>query len=283
MAGGVLIGAMLVVAVNFLACGRSKRMFSALRKRMSYANVTATLALFFAMSGGALAASHYLITSTKQIKPSVLSALKGNAGKTGPAGAQGERGPAGANGANGVNGESKEGKAGTNGISPEGAEFPVGSSKGTCNAKQGGVEFKGVNTTYACNGKNGLTGFTEKLPPGKTETGTWSVLTNIGSFGLADEGFAAVSFAIPLEVAVNEEEDVHVLTAAEPATAECPGTVTKPAAEPGELCVYTSEERAKPVFQGVSPDATSGVVLAFKGENEKGVAFGSWAVTAPEA
>jgi hypothetical protein len=258
-------------------------MFSALRKRMSYANVTATLALFFAMSGGALAASHYLITSTKQIKPSVLSALKGNAGKTGPAGAQGERGPAGANGANGVNGESKEGKAGTNGISPEGAEFPVGSSKGTCNAKQGGVEFKGVNTTYACNGKNGLTGFTETLPAGKTETGTWSVFTDVQSFGsgLANAGFAAVSFAIPLEVAVNEEEDVHVLAEGAAATAECPGTVTKPAAAQGELCVYTSEEKAKPVFQELDPDATGGVVLVFKGENEKGVAFGSWAVTAP--
>ena len=37
----------------------------------------ATLALIFAMSGGAYAASHYLITSTKQIKPSVLGHLKG--------------------------------------------------------------------------------------------------------------------------------------------------------------------------------------------------------------
>ena len=30
-----------------------------MRKRLSYANVTATLALVFAMSGGALAANHY--------------------------------------------------------------------------------------------------------------------------------------------------------------------------------------------------------------------------------
>jgi hypothetical protein len=34
-------------------------MFSAIRRRATYANVTATLALFFAMSGGALAAGHY--------------------------------------------------------------------------------------------------------------------------------------------------------------------------------------------------------------------------------
>jgi hypothetical protein len=259
-------------------------MFSALRKRMSYANVTATLALFFALSGGALAASHYLITSTKQIKPSVLSALKGKAGKTGPVGPAGERGPA---GSNGVNGEGKEGKAGTNGtngVSPEGVEFPVGTSKGSCTAKQGGVEFKGVSTTYACNGKNGMTGFTSTLPPGKTETGTWYVLTNVDSFGgaLPNEGFAPVSFAIPLETP-GEEEDVHVLTAGASATTECPGSVTEPAAAPGELCVYTNEERATPGFLEVDPDAKSGVVLVFKGASGEGVAFGSWAVTAPEA
>jgi hypothetical protein len=259
-------------------------MFSALRKRMSYANVTATLALFFAISGGALAASHYLITSTKQIKPSVLSALKGKTGKTGPAGAAGAAGERGPAGANGVNGEGKEGKPGSNGVSPEGVEIPVGTSKGTCNAKQGGVEFKGANTTYACNGKNGLTGFTSTLPAGKTETGAWYVLTNVDSFGgaLPNEGFAPVSFAIPLE-RPGEEEDVHVLTAGASATTECPGSFTEPAAAPGELCVYTKEERGTPGFLEVDPDATGGVVLVFKGASGEGVAFGSWAVTAPEA
>jgi|CZKG01.1.fsa_nt_gi hypothetical protein len=50
------------------------------RGPFSYANVTATLALLFAMSGGALAANHYLISSTKQINPSVLMKLKGSTG-----------------------------------------------------------------------------------------------------------------------------------------------------------------------------------------------------------
>jgi len=82
-------------------------MFSSSRRHFSYANVVATLALFFAMSGGALAAKHYLINSTKQINPKVLKKLKGNSGKTGPAGpagAAGATGPAGANGTNGTNG-----------------------------------------------------------------------------------------------------------------------------------------------------------------------------------
>src|SRR5439155_26711594 len=45
-------------------------------RRLNYANVTATLALFFAMSGGALAAHHYLLNSTKQINPKVLKAFR---------------------------------------------------------------------------------------------------------------------------------------------------------------------------------------------------------------
>ena len=46
-----------------------------MRKYLTYANVTATLALIFAMSGGALAAKHYLVSSTSQISPKVLKSL----------------------------------------------------------------------------------------------------------------------------------------------------------------------------------------------------------------
>lgn len=75
-------------------------------KRLTYANIVATLALVFAMSGGALAASKYLITSTKQISPKVIKKLKGKegpAGKTGPQGAPGAPGAAGKEGAAGKN------------------------------------------------------------------------------------------------------------------------------------------------------------------------------------
>ena len=75
-------------------------MFSALRSRLSYANVVATLALLFAMSGGALAAKHYLINSTRQINPKVLKKLKGR-GKTGATGATGLQGVAGPQGVQG--------------------------------------------------------------------------------------------------------------------------------------------------------------------------------------
>ncbi|MHB8240436.1 MAG: hypothetical protein ACYDHN_00440 [Solirubrobacteraceae bacterium] len=75
------------------------------RRHLSYANVTATLALVLAMSGGAMAANHYLINSTKQINPKVLKKLKGHTGAKGPAGAPGAPGPQGSIGPQGPKGE----------------------------------------------------------------------------------------------------------------------------------------------------------------------------------
>jgi hypothetical protein len=69
------------------------------RRHLTYANVTATLALIFAMGGSAIAARHFLITSTKQIKPSVLRSIEAHAtgapGAPGAPGAAGREGPAG--------------------------------------------------------------------------------------------------------------------------------------------------------------------------------------------
>ncbi len=79
-------------------------MLSNIRPRLTYANIAATLALVFSMSGGALAASHYLISSKKQISPKVLKELKGNAGARGATGASGPQGPAGAQGSAGAAG-----------------------------------------------------------------------------------------------------------------------------------------------------------------------------------
>jgi hypothetical protein len=86
-----------------------------LGKHLSYANVVATFALLFAMSGGALAANHYLITKSSQIKPSLLKKLKGSTGAAGPQGIPGSQGPGG-----------KEGSAGKEG--PKGASGPSGVS-----------------------------------------------------------------------------------------------------------------------------------------------------------
>jgi hypothetical protein len=100
-----------------------KRLLRGVRARVSYANVVATLAILFSMTGAAVAAKHYLINSTSQISPKVLKAIQGRHGGTaGAAGAQGPAGPAGASGPQGVPGN--EGPRGTTG--PAGNEGPAG-------------------------------------------------------------------------------------------------------------------------------------------------------------
>jgi len=79
-------------------------------KRPSPTLVIASLALFIAMTGTSIAANKYLITSTKQIKPSVLKQLKGAKGAKGPRGAQGSAGASGVAGATGATGASGVGK-----------------------------------------------------------------------------------------------------------------------------------------------------------------------------
>ena len=71
----------------------------------SPAMVVALLALFFALGGSALAAKHYLLSSTKQIAPTVLKKLKGRTGSKGPAGPAGPVGPQGPQGLLGTAGQ----------------------------------------------------------------------------------------------------------------------------------------------------------------------------------
>jgi hypothetical protein len=128
-------------------------MLSFIRKRVTYANVAMTFALVFAMSGGAYAAKHYVIASTKQINPKVLKQLQGKtgpAGATGPAGTAGKEGPAGKAGTNGPNG--------TNGKSVVLAEVKPGE---TACKLLGGASFEAEGTgtrLFACNGAEGKAG-----------------------------------------------------------------------------------------------------------------------------
>jgi len=250
-------------------------MFSRLCKHITYTNVALTMALVFAMTGGAYAAGKFVITSTKQIKPSVISALKGKvgpagakgatgpAGLTGPAGATGPAGPTGATGATGLIGQT--GSTGPAG--PTGAAGPVGPS-----------------------GSPWTVGGT--LPKEQTETGTWLI-----SAGEKNNVAAAISFPIQLAKTMGAgtaTEGVHYVSSAGNGTT-CPGSVTAPSAEPGNLCIYEGvaqgiEEAggiASPTdiivpnmdFSTLGAGVSGAVLLLAKEGTEEPYAEGTWAVT----
>lgn len=223
-------------------------MFSRIRKRFTFANVAMTLALVFAMSGGAYAAKKYLITSTKQISPTVLKALAGKTGPAGKNGAPGPQGPGGEKGAAGTNGTNgSPGEKGAAGENVSYKEVPA-SNKAKCGGLGGAEYTVGAKTTLVCNGQ---TGFTETLPSGKTLKGEWGIKTHTTATGLVGN---SVSFTIPLGKApavhwimengkeATDEEVSGKLVKKEQASTECLGSVAAPTAQPGNLCVYTGSE-----------------------------------------
>jgi hypothetical protein len=143
-----------------------------MRSRITYANVAATLALVFSMSGGALAATHYLINSTGQINPKVLRKLVGRTGGRGLRGAEGPHGAEGPVGKEGPKGERGEtGPEGPPGPYPSG---PLPSGKtvrgtyavdGTVNS--GEAVFSSISFGYEVRG----TLATQVLKEGETTAG----------------------------------------------------------------------------------------------------------------
>jgi hypothetical protein len=245
-------------------------MLSAIRRRLTYANVAVTLALFFAMSGGALAASHYLITSTKQIKPSVLAQLKGKAGANGAPGAQGPAGPAGPTG-------------------PAGPQGPAGAA-----GAKGEAGAPGAKGEKGAKGEPWTAGGT--LPSGATETGTWG--TGASNEGEVQE--APISFTIPLAAPLTNASEcgeagkpacvTHVIEPGESLPSGCTGSLAEPGAEKGNLCIFVAEKSTNVVGVGIAPDSFAGsgstgrtgaILLLPLDTTALTYASGTWAVTAP--
>lgn len=263
-------------------------MFALLRNRLGIPGVISLIALVLAMAGGAYAAKKYIITSTSQIKPSVLKALQGKAGPAGAQGApgtpgsQGAAGSAGKEGTQGLQGEPGEpGKAGKDGVSATTATLSVGNEH--CAA--GGTEVKSASApAYVCNGSPWAAEGT--LPSEATETGSWG-----GSISVTKEqekGEEAVSSMFPISFTLPlAEEPEFVYVKSEETKEGCPGIVGgAPTAEPGKLCVY-EKFAGGPVFIGISFNPSSGapgvgksgVLLPFV-DSFSGTIFGAWAVTA---
>ncbi len=142
-----------------------------MRRRLSYANVAATLALVLSMSGGALAATHYMINSTKQINPKVLKKLKGNTGKTGATGPQGPQGNPGATGKEGPVG--KEGPTG-----PSHAYTAFGTGSASVSVPAGSYAITGNGLFFNSGAKPGG-GECALEAPGVDEV-RWATVPNTG-------------------------------------------------------------------------------------------------------
>lgn len=237
-------------------------MFATLRNhlRLGPGTAIAILALFFALAGGAYAAKKgVIITSIKQISPSVQKKLKGQQGPVGP------QGPQGAGGANG-----KDGSQG-----PRGAEGPAGPTGAP--GKEGSPWTAGGT-----------------LPSKKTETGTWALGETIAAQGNID---VPLTFAIPLAGPLDASH-VHYINVAEKevtsggtevTSTACLGKASEPSAEPGNLCVYAGRETfllvrsnfiLNPAPEGPGASVAGAVLRAHRTE-EEGQGFGTFAVTAP--
>ena len=291
-------------------------MFSAIRKRVrvSPATAIALVALVFAMTGGAFAASGHgggsgsavgasstLATAAKSKKKAAPKPVRGPAGPkgatgaTGPAGAAGATGPGGPVGVKGETGPAgptgATGTTGANGTSVTSAK--VLSSSSTCE-KLGGSEFTSASgKTTACNGKEGSP-WTAKgtLPEGSSERGQWALA---GS----QKGLRAtsISFGIPLASPL-EGERVHIIgieegskeanQAAAITSGECTGTWETPGAANGNLCIFLDPNifGATPNFHASDAESEadaagiSGAILFEDSPNEEPFIYkGSWVVT----
>lgn len=176
-----------------------------MRSKLTYANVAATIALLLSMSGGALAATHYLINSTRQINPRVLKELRGARG------ARGARGETGATGATGAAG-------------PLG---PVGSTGAT--GSPGGKGSRGEP------GRAGVSAISP-LPSGDSESGEFEV-ADLDEPERGSEVSAVVSFPVPLAATISSEHTEFASDTGNPPHCQGPGQAGR-----GFLCVYVTEQ-----------------------------------------
>jgi hypothetical protein len=266
-----------------------------IKTHLNPATGIAFLALIFAITGVSFAATGGGSSSGGQ-----HATLTATASKAKPKAKAGPRGPAGKNGAPGATGPA--GPAGPAGVGTAGPAGPTGATGPAGAGTQGPA---GANGTNGENGAKGLPGVCSVaaaciLPAGVTETGTWAVAgPPDGPSLLGGAPSAAVSFAIQLATApkvhvINGEGKEEVEGGAPvPNTGACKnGSVAKPEAEEGNLCIFVTPGGVGNENVGqlaiVSPEGSfgesgkTGTVVFVKPENA-GVnvsATGTWAVTA---
>ncbi|MGH2904920.1 MAG: hypothetical protein ACRDK7_15260 [Solirubrobacteraceae bacterium] len=273
-------------------------MHRSIGKHLTPSTAIALLALVFALTGGAFAAtssggggSHATATAAKSKHKA--KAKTGPRGPAGPAGKNGANGAPGAQGAAGPQGApGAKGETGPQG--PKGAEGPEGpeGSEGE-NGRTGATGPQGTTGATGAQGPQGEPWTPNNtLPTGATETGTWGGRPTEGQIN-----FVSISFPIQLSKEL-EASAVHIVTVEEQMKqngkeppAGCQGTAQAPTAGAGSLCVYEGADILNNVELSAiykpygSIEAGAGVAGALlelvgkHGEPPIYYAVGSWAVT----
>ena len=273
------------------------------RKHLNPSTAIAVIALVFAATGGAFAAtggsSHGPTSKGTLTARTSKAKSKAKAGPRGPAGAKGATGPAGPSGPAGPGGAvgpagpvGTAGGPGTPGSNGQSVSSTV-LAKGNATCKEGGAEFTSASgTSTACNGATGAKGETGSpwtaggvLPAKATETGVIS--TPRTSEVVTGGVFLQISFPIPLESELGETQ--FEIVKHEATGVSCKGTVARPTAPEKFLCVYLQQE---PEESDVSSYAIIDPVSGEQGASRAGAMFsafftgastdflyGTWAVT----
>jgi hypothetical protein len=288
-------------------------MMSKLHDRLGTAGfVIALIALVAALGGGAYAASGGLTGKQKKEVEKIAKKYAGKPGaegKQGPAGAGGPKGDAGAAGATGTSGsagekgergergeEGEPGESGINGKSVLNGTVAPGAGLGTTGdfyidtatdeiyGPKAGTNW-GTPTSL-----KGESGFTETLPSGKTETGTYVAGAEAGGFFLEELVQKEISFPIPLSAEIAEDH-FEIVTGTPGAHCENaahagPSSISNPEAAPGYFCLFQAISTGL-TFEsangfGGDTIGRTGTVLTYTVTNAtEAFTNGTWAVTAP--
>ncbi|HET6997350.1 MAG TPA: hypothetical protein VFI03_02085 [Solirubrobacterales bacterium] len=234
-----------------------------MRRHLSFANVTAVLALFVALGGVSYAAVVLPKNSvgTKQLKPSSVTSAKVADGSL-------------------QRGDFKAGQFPANPPGPKGAKGEKGE--------------KGERGEPGPTGEPGP--LLKTLPSGKTLTGGFSAAGEAGTGG-GHVTSTPISFPVPLASSVS----IHLLGPAQ-TDSQCTGSAANPTAASGALCVYAAyggnvglqglcsfQVNSCPVSAPLPDSAPASEIDSRRGvvfqlgsaANAVYYAAGTWAVTAP--
>jgi hypothetical protein len=263
-------------------------MKSRFRPKLSYSNVIASIALFVALGGAAVAAGlpkhsvgprqlkHGAVTAGAIRKAAVTS------GKLAPKSVvAGKLGPNAVGPGNIGNGSISTAKLAAGAVVASTIKNGVVTTNKLANANVTTAKLADGSVTNAKLGPE-VAPLLGTLKAGQTLRGTFDV------GGSVESARSGESFSFPL-VNPPAAPETNIVKSGDPATAACPGlkggNLQTPEAAPGQLCVYIAKSSAD--FSALAFDANSvnrlgfGLKASFGSASVENQAQGFWAVTAP--